>query len=260
MAKKNTPGNRAEEKAATAAKREARREKAAHQAATLKAERAARQRKERLTVGAVVAVVLALVIGGVWWQISRNSGPVATPEAATSDFGFTVGESDAQTHVEIFADYLCPACASFETSTDADLSAAVESGAARVTYYPVVILDQFGDYSERAANAVAVVLDTAGVEAALELNRALFADQPSEEGAKPDDDWLIDLAVESGAEESQIRDAIEGNDFSRWVEEGTQSAEKRGMRSTPTIFINDEKVEPAQAAAVIAQLQKPQAG
>lgn len=252
--KKNASGSRAEEKAATAAKREARREKAARQAAAVKAEQQARQRKERLVVGGVVAAVLLLIVGGVLFQINRTSGPMAEPANATDTFGFSVGEADAETHVEIYADYLCPACADFEAATDAQLMELAEAGAARVTYYPVVILDRYGDYSERAANAMAVVLDTAGPEVAVEFNRTLFAEQPSEGGQMPDDEWLIDLAVQSGATESEIRDGIEDMEFERWAKEATQESEKRGLTGTPTIFIDDQKLDPQPAATQIAQL------
>ncbi len=205
-------------------------------------------------MGGVVAVVLALIIGGVWFQISRNSGPVETPANASSEYGFSVGEDDAPTEVEIIADYLCPACASFEGATDEQLAAAVEAGKAKVTYFPVVILDDYGDYSARAANAVGVVLDTAGPEVALEFNRNLFAEQPAEAGNKPDDDWLIDLAVESGAKEADIREGIEDSQFERWIKEGTQEAQRRGMKGTPTIFIDGKMVDPAAAATQIAAL------
>lgn len=205
-------------------------------------------------MGAVVAVVLVLIAGGVWFQISRSSGPVETPANASSDYGFSVGDEDAETHVEIMADYLCPLCASFEASTEAPLAAAVEAGTVKVTYYPVVVLGRLGDYSERAANAVGVVLDTAGPEVALEFNRNLFAEQPSEGGNLPDDEWLIDLAVKSGAKEDEIREGIEDGQFKRWVKEGTQEADRRGMEGTPTIFINDKLLEPSAAAAQIAAL------
>lgn len=252
--KKNASGTRAQEKEATAARREARREKAAVQAARLKAEAKARQRRDRLVVGGVVAVVLALIAGGVWFQLSRSSGPVEPPANVASEFGFSVGEDDAETEVEILADYLCPACANFEATTDAPLAAAVEAGKVKVTYFPVVVLGRLGDYSERAANAVGVVLDKHGPEVALEFNRNLFAQQPTEGGNQPDDNWLIDLAVESGADESKIRDGIEDNQFKRWVKEGTQEAQRRGMEGTPTIFIDGEIVEYEMAVQRIAAL------
>ncbi|GGD16268.1 DsbA family protein [Nocardioides daphniae] len=252
--KKNAPGTRSDERAATAAKREARREKAARQAAAALAEKKARQRKERLMVGGIVAAVVLLVAGVVTWQVMRNSGPVAVPDNATDKYGVSMGEADAGAQIEIFADFLCPACKSFEAAAEAPLTQLAEAGAAHVTYNPVVILDQFGDYSERAANAFAVVLDTAGAEVALEFQAALFAEQPSESGSKPDDDWLIDLAVESGAKESEIRDDIEGMKFERWVKEATQESERRGLRGTPTIFINGNQVEPQDALNQIQQL------
>lgn len=200
-----------------------------------------------------MAVVLALIAGGVWFQISRNSGPVEPPANVASEFGFSVGEDGAETEVEILADYLCPACAQFEATTDAPLAAAVEAGKAKVTYFPVVVLQRLGDYSERAANAAAVVLDKHGPGVALEFNRNLFAQQPDNSNL-PDDDWLIDLAVESGAKESEIRDGIEDNEFKRWVKEGTQQAQRRGMRGTPTIFIDGEIVEYEMAVQRIAAL------
>lgn len=252
--KKNAPGSRAEEKVATAAKRDARREKAARQAAAAKAAADARRRKERLIVGGVVAAVLLLIVGGVLFQINRTSGPAAKPDNTTADYGFSIGEEGAETQIDIYADYLCPACASFEASTDPSLVALAESGKARVTYYPVVILDRYGDYSERAANAMAAVLDTAGPEVAAEYNRTLFAEQPSETGSMPDDDWLIDLAVESGADEDQIRDAVEDLTYERWIKDATQEAEKRGLTGTPTIFIDDEMLDPQAAANRISTL------
>lgn len=252
--KKNTPGSRAEQRDATAAKREARREKAARQAEALKAQQAASKRKERLIVGGVVAAVLLLVIGGVLFQINRNSGPVAEPANATDTYGFSVGEESAENQIEIYADYLCPACADFEAATEAQLAQLAESGQARVTHYPVVILDRYGDYSERAAGAVAAVLDTAGPEVAAEFSRNLFAEQPAENGKLPDDDWLVDLAVESGADESEIREAIEDGTYERWTKEATQEAQKRGLTGTPTIFIDGQQLDPQAAAAQIAQL------
>ncbi|QCX26873.1 DsbA family protein [Nocardioides jishulii] len=255
--KKNTPGSRADERATTAAKREARREKAARQAAALKKAQQARQRKERLLVGGIVGAVLLVIVGVVAWQISRNSGPVAIPDNATDKYGVAVGKADAETQVDIYADFLCPACKTFEGATDEPLSQLAEAGTARVVYNPVSILNE---YSDRAANAFAVVLDTAGADVALEFQRALFAEQPGEGGAMPDDDWLIDLAVESGAKESEIRDDIEDMKYEKWVKEATQEAERRGLRGTPTIFINDTQLEPQEALTQIQQLAQASGG
>lgn len=219
----------------------------------MKSEAAARRRKDLSITGGVVAVVLALIVGAVWWQLSRNSGPIEPP-ANASGYGFSVGEDDAETEVEIFADYLCPACAQFEGATEQPLAAALEDGKVKVTHFPIVVLDRAGDYSERAANAVAVVLDKHGPEVALEFNRALFAQQPESGSALPGDDWLVDLAVQSGADESEVRDGIEDMAFERWVKEGTQEADRRRVRSTPTIFIDGEQVEFEAAVQRIAGL------
>jgi hypothetical protein len=90
-----------------------------------------------------------------------------------------------------------------DTAGDEGAAPAAAAGDVYVEYRPFELLSQFGDYSLRATNAFAVVLDTAGPEVAKEFHDRLYAEQPSEQGPFPDDEWLVELAVESGAEESE---------------------------------------------------------
>ncbi|MFC6153589.1 DsbA family protein [Nocardioides yefusunii] len=239
---KNTPTSRAEDKAAAAQRREARKQKAAAQAAAAEAARVARQRKERITVGAIVAVVLALVVGVAWWAV-RDSGPVAAPKNVVDSYALAVGDPDAEHVVEIHEDFLCPACAWFEGETNEDLTAAAEAGKVYVKYLPINFLSRFGDYSERATNAFAVVLDAAGPEVAKTFHDSLFAAQPAENGNKPDDDWLVEKAVAAGADEDAVRDGIEEMAFEGWVAEATDAASKAGIRSTPTVVVDGTVLE-----------------
>lgn len=237
--KKKSPGSRADEKASAAQRRAARQEKAARQAEALKAQRAAQKRKERLVTGAVVAVVLVLVVGVVWWQ-TRDEGPTATPDGIVDQYAFTVGEPGAAHEVVVYEDFLCPACGQFEAATGDAFAQAAEEGKVYVKYYPLNFLSRFGDYSERAANAAAVVLDTAGMETAVAFHDELFADQPSEGGDMPDDDWLVEKAVAAGADEDEVRGPIEDMKFEKWVEKATDEASKAGIRQTPTVRLDGQ--------------------
>ncbi|MGH3362844.1 MAG: DsbA family protein, partial [Nocardioides sp.] len=132
--------------------------------------------------------------------------------------------------------------ASLEAQLDQPLTAAVEDGRVRVEYRTLDFLSQYGDYSLRAANAFAAVLDTAGPEAAKEFHDALFADQPSENGSHPDDDRLVEEAVAAGAEEQQVRPLIEDLGFEGWIADGTEAASQEGVRSTPTVYVDGQQV------------------
>lgn len=243
--KKSTPGSRAEERAAAQARRTARQEKAARAAAVLKAKQQARKRRERLIVAGVVVALLAIIGGGLWWQSERNAAREAAPDpaGAVDGYALAIGEPDAPHTVEIYEDFLCPACAQFEAMANDTLEQAAEDGKAYVKYLPFELLDDYGDYSKRSANAFAVVLDRSGPEVAKEFHDLLFAEQPSEAGDKPDDDWLVEKAVEAGAEESEVREGIEELEFEHWVSKATENAlDDEGVPGTPTIRLDGEDV------------------
>ena len=113
-------------------------------------------------------------------------------------------------------------------------------------------LQQFGDYSARASNAFRAVWVDAGPEAAKEFHVAIFAEQPSEEGPYPDDDWLVEKAVAAGATEADIRPAIEDMKYQDWVDAATEDASE--IRGTPTVFINGTLVEDPTMGAVIEKM------
>ena len=250
---KNTPKSRAEEKAAAAQRREARKEKAAKQAAALAAARARRKRREQLTVGGIVAVVLVLLAGIVWWNV-RDTGPVDAPANVVDGYALAVGDPDAEHEVTIYEDFLCPACGDFEKSANVPLSDAAQAGKVYVKYYPFELLTGFDDYSRRALNALAVVLDESGPDVAKEFHDALYAAQPAEGGEMPDDDWLVQKAAEAGADADAVRPGIEDMAFGEWVDETTDHASKEGVRATPTILVDGQVWENTGDIASLMEL------
>ena len=84
------------------------------------------------------------------------------------------------------------------------------------------------------------MLDKSGPDVAKEFHDLLFENQPSESGPFPDDDAIVALAVEAGADEDEVGDAIrnlEGQDF---ADGATAAADEAGVRSTPTILLDGE--------------------
>lgn len=202
------------------------------------------ERRRQLVIGGIVLGVIAAVIG-VGFLLASLTKDVEddAPQAATSDYGLTIGSEDASADVVIYEDFLCPACQAVEAQISERLDALAEEGEALVEYRPFAFLTQFGDYTERAVNAFAVVLDASGPEVAKEFHDELFANQPPESGPFPDDDWLVELAVTAGAEEDAVRGPIEDLEQQSWVTEATQEAKDAGVQSTPTILVNGKQVE-----------------
>ncbi|WP_231122984.1 MauE/DoxX family redox-associated membrane protein [Nocardioides sambongensis] len=220
--------------------------KAAERQAKAAAARAEQKRREQrrrvLTIGGVV-LAMAVIVGGAIWISVSNTEEVDAAPAGASEFGVTIGEEDAPHTVVIYEDFLCPYCGALEGETRDDLTQLAADGKVYVEYRPFDLLsDSFGDYPIRAANAFAVVLDAAGAEVAKEYHDLLFENQPSEQDpdAMTDDD-LVDLAVEAGADEADVRDGIEGLTEEQWVTDATEEAKNAGVTGTPTVLLDGEQ-------------------
>jgi protein-disulfide isomerase len=248
MAQKKTSHRTADEKAAAAAKRDARRARTERARVQAEERRKAAKRKEQLTRAGIVAGVLVLIVGGYFLITGLGSDKPATPpEGATASYGMRIGEDDAPKTIVVYEDFLCPFCGDLEATVRDRLDAAVEAGEVSVEYRPLPFLERIDDYSPRSANAFAVVLDASGPEVAKTFHDLLFDNQPSEDGPFPSDDELVDLAVEAGATEADVRPGIEDMAFEGWVDAAGDAASKADVNSTPTVLIDGE---PAQGKTI----------
>jgi protein-disulfide isomerase len=255
MAQKKTSHRTAEEKAATQAKREARRARTERARAEAEERRKAAKRKEQLTRGGLIAGVLVLVVGGFFLVTNLGSDKPDTPPAGASDsYGLRIGEADAPKEIVVYEDFLCPFCGQLELTVRDQLDAAVEAGEVSVEYRPLGFLERISDYSPESANAFAVVLDESGPEVAKAFHDLLFDNQPSEEGPFPDADELVDLAVEAGATEADVRPGIEDMAFEGWVDAANDAASREGVNSTPTVLVDGEVVEGETLQEIAAQM------
>lgn len=228
----------------------------AERAAAVRREQESRERRRQfLSVGAVVAVLAVIVVGGFLVQSQRDTtGEVAsTVPSGVEGYGVVVGDPDAETTVTIYEDLQCPACAALEDQMGDEINAAIAAGRVNVDYRLVSFLDDAStnDYSSRALNASLVVLDAAGVEAFKEFHDVLFANQPAEGGPGPTDDQLIEYAVEAGASESEIRGPVEDKVYDQWIRNATDQMSQDGVSGTPTLRVGDEDIDVAELAELL---------
>lgn len=245
----------------SAATRGAESRAAAERAAAIRAEETRRERRRQLTIGGAVLLVAALLVAlFVWWQSgTEDTGkPGTPPQGASQTYAIGYGSEDAPTTVEVYSDFLCPACGAFEAEMNDELTEAADAGDIRLELFPVAILDDRSatQYPRRAANAMAVVLDTAGAEEAKAFHDLLFANQPAEGGPdEPTDDELVALAVEAGADESAVRPGIEDLQFEQWVVDATADFADKGYRGTPTVVVDGEQIGGETIAEVAAAVR-----
>ncbi|GAB6985766.1 DsbA family protein [Nocardioides pyridinolyticus] len=216
-------------------------DRASRATAALEEQQRQERRRRSLMIGGVV-VALAAVVALVLVLQSVFGGGVDEERvpAANSEFGLTIGPDDAPHTVVIYEDFLCPYCGELERATRDDLAQLAADGQVQVEYRPFNLLSSLGDYSERSAGAFSIVLEQSGPEVAKEFHDLLFDHQPDESGPFPSDADLVDLAVEAGADEADVRDAIESEEGEQWVADATRAADDAGVQGTPTVLLDGE--------------------
>ncbi|WP_332666554.1 DsbA family protein [Aeromicrobium sp.] len=221
-------------------------------------EKADRKQRNLITVGIVAVVIALIAVGGyaVKSESDKNKKEteVVNPKNTTKDFGIVYdtaaagGEAPSGTEpvsVELYEDFQCPACLQFEQTSNAFLKEQVASGAITITYRPFSFLDETGGspnrYSHRSANAALCALDNGGVADYVKVHDYLYQNQPEEGTNGPENAELI-TALE-GLGITGIDSCVKTERFVPWIDEAKAAGAKRGVNSTPTVYVADKKVE-----------------
>jgi protein-disulfide isomerase len=212
-------------------------------------QRAAARRRRGVAVALVVVVVLAVVVGvGIAVQMSRSdvSGAAgdAVPSGVVDQYAVPRGEASAPVSLTMYEDFQCPVCRQVEAIIGPTVDRFVEDGTVRVEYRPIAFLDEASttEYSSRALNAAACVLDERGSGAFVRMHDLLFSEQPPEGTAGLSNEQLATLATRAGASR-EVGGCIDGERFAGWVDAATEQASKDGVNATPTILADGEQLQ-----------------
>jgi protein-disulfide isomerase len=214
-------------------------------------QRAAAQRRRRVAVALVVVVVLAVVVGvGIAVQMSRSEvsgGAVsgdAVPSGVVDRYAVPRGDRSAPVTLTLYEDFQCPVCRQVEAIIGPTVDRYVENGTVRVEYRPIAFLDAASttEYSSRALNAAACVLDERGTDAFVRMHDLLFADQPPEGTDGLSDAQLTALAARAGAGRETVAGCIDDQRFASWAAAATEQASKDGVNATPTILVDGKQL------------------
>jgi protein-disulfide isomerase len=232
------------------------RQQRAARAEQMRKEREKADRKQRnLITVAIVVVVIALIAVAFFAIKSTNdqnkkADKLTTPRNASDDYSIVYTPEDAtgtapETEpvvVELYEDFLCPGCGAFEQANKQFLTEAVEKGEISIAYRPFTFLlnQSTNEYSQRASNAAACVLDKGGVKAFVAMHDILFANQPAEGGPGPEDPELIAFAEQAGV--TGIDTCVKSQKFGPWVEKAYEAGVEAGVSGTPTVRIDGKDV------------------
>ncbi|HEU4422699.1 MAG TPA: thioredoxin domain-containing protein [Pilimelia sp.] len=223
------------------------------QAARVVREQLAKERRRQRTLWTSIAAVAVLVIAGlIGWGIyasQRTDSYVAPPGAVDNDSGIAVGSGPVK--VDVYLDFLCPACKRFETEAGTTLDKLVSDGKATIVYHPVAFLDRLSttEYSTRSGAASGCAAE--GGKFA-EYAAALYDRQPPEGGPGLSNDELISIGNSVGLTGPDFAECVRDGKYRPWTVHVTDVASERGVTGTPTAFVAGKQVQASAAAITTA--------
>lgn len=200
-----------------------------------------------LGIGALVLVV-ALVAGlYVFWQNRSGDVEPGYPVARAGTV-VTAGNPAAPVTVDVYEDYLCPACQQFERIYGEEITTALNEGRVKVVYHTIAILDERSTppgYSTLAGSAALCAVD-AGIWP--RFHDRLYAEQPSEGAAGKTAGELAAIGAELGAT-GDVAGCVNRNADAEAIAAATAAAASDpvvapgGRLATPTVLVNGAKID-----------------
>ncbi|AEM57103.1 DSBA oxidoreductase [Haloarcula hispanica N601] len=193
------------------------------------------------TVGAIGA--MAGCAGGSSESESAGTTETPTPLPGQPLSTPVAGDPEADVTVAVYEDYACPHCATYSESVFPQLrDDYLADGTVRYEHhdFPIPVDEEI---SWQAASAARAVQDNVGDGAFFTYSKRLFANQ-NQLGP----DTYAELTEGLDVDGETVRAAATGELYRPTVSGDRDAGIDRGVQGTPTVFVNDERVEWSEIA------------
>ncbi|HZD72704.1 MAG TPA: thioredoxin domain-containing protein [Actinomycetota bacterium] len=203
-------------------------------------EQAARlARHSRASTWLIVAVLMIAGIAiGARAGIQARKGPLVRPAHALGpNQGEPLGKPSAPVLVEEYGDFQCPACARFQSVVGPTVRQLADRGRIRFVFHEQPIL---GRESVLAANAATCAGDQGKF---WPYHNLLYAGQAPENSGALTADRLVQLGARVGISGTAFSSCVRGGTYEPWLRQVTNQGSVRGVDTTPTFFVDGERVD-----------------
>ncbi len=210
---------------------------------------------QKLTAYTAIGLIVLIIAAIVYVQFgSGQSSEVSANGNLDLSNQPSLGQEGAPVQIALFEDFKCPACGSFTQSVFPQIERQlVDSGQAEVFFVNFPFL---GPDSTTAAIATECVYEQD--EAAFwDYKKFIFRSQgpESQEWATPE--LLTSLARQNlpSVDADELRTCIDERRYADRVEAESRMGSAAGVNSTPSVYVNGEKVERPDFNSVSAAVQ-----
>ncbi|MFS8103515.1 DsbA family protein [Lentzea alba] len=221
--------------------------------------------RTKVIAGVIVVVLLAVAVIGyvVYDSMQSKPSPDAAIPQAPADHTISapavrdgntvlVGKDTATVTVDVYEDFLCPICGTFEKTYGTDIKKAVEDGKVKVRYHILPMLNRMSKpegYSTESANAALCVADDGKFNA---FHAALFNSQPEEGEAGYTKTQLINLGKAVGVTAAGFESCVQNQTYKSQLDElmsktsndpALRDPETGRFRGTPSVASGGKLVD-----------------
>jgi len=195
-----------------------------------------RRSRTPFAIAGVIAVVAVAAI--VWY----GSAAADTPGAAAptgSQLTRVRGLATAPVTIEEYADFQCPACGQFARTTEAQLLRTyVADGSVKIVFHHFAFLGMESHWAAEAA-------ECAGHEGRFwDVHDRLYESQAGENRGAFSKTNLKKIGADLGLG-AGFAACVDSGRYAQAVRDATEQGTARGVRATPTLFIDGKKIEGA---------------
>ncbi|OLT33029.1 hypothetical protein BJF79_35460 [Actinomadura sp. CNU-125] len=142
--------------------------------------------------------------------------------------------------VDIYADFACPHCGTFDKANDPMLKKLAVDGGAQVVFHPMVIFNETMEPAHGNALRAAAALRCVGNGARwLSYQDALYEHQPASLQTEGYDlSELVSIGTEAGVADAQFEECVLDQWYAEDVERVSQGYIDGGVSGTPTVRVN----------------------
>ena len=218
-----------------------------------------REKRKRQAQIQRFGIIGVLIIGALlvaFILIYPNIKPIGeviaiTPHDYLQADGTSLGSPNAIVSVDVWEDFQCPACRNYSENTEPlIIQNYVDTGQVRYTFHQYPFIDDLSSTkeSDQSANAS---LCAAEQNRFWDYKQILFANWIGENVGSFTDRRLIAFAESINLDMDAFRNCFRENRYKERIDQDLEAGTRLNVSSTPSIFVNEQRVLNSQGANYI---------
>lgn len=196
--------------------------------------------KKLMIWGGIILVCIVGLFGLV--TLAQRSGPPAEPvtneklKEVSTENDIIMGNPKAKVTIIEYADFQCPACASYNTIVEQILSTYPDQVRVVYRFFPIDSIHKNAISSAEAAYAAWKLGKF------VEMKDELFNNQANWENMDNAKDEFVKYATSIGLDEAKFTELMNSKEAEKAVRAGQADALAIGLNATPTFFVGNKQV------------------